>query len=137
MTFHLRIRKTKYSKSIWYDVISDIYILDHLQIFTKFFLLFTCYQVSLGCLSILVVPGLYSCLLVAQGLWLSGSLDLVVLCSCVYSCLSVRLPSAGPHVAFWIYLPGSGSLVLLVGEVVHGICAFIHTFCTSMLWVGL
>jgi hypothetical protein len=78
----------------------------------------------------------YSCLLVAQGLWLSGSLDLVVLCSCVYSCLSVRLPSAGPHVAFWIYLPGSGSLVLLVGEVVHGIGAFI-SFVSSMLWVGL
>src|SRR5882762_8862155 len=108
----------------------DIYILDRLQIFTKFFLLFTHYQVSLGCISILAVPGLYSCLLVAQGLWLSGSLDLVVLCSCVYSCLSVRLPSAaGPHVAFWIYLPGSGSLVLLVGEVAHGICAFIPFIC--------
>ena len=73
---------------------------------------------------------------IAQGLWLSGSLDLVVLCSCVYSCLFVRLPSAGPHVAFWIYLPGSGSLVLLVGEVVHGIGAFI-SFVSSMLWVGL
>ena len=57
----------------------------------KFFLqvLFIHYQVSLGCLSTLVVPGLYSYLLVAQGLWLSGSLDLVVLCSSVYSvCLS-------------------------------------------------
>jgi hypothetical protein len=48
-----------------------------------------------------------SMVLVLQGLWLSGSVDLVV-CSCSVPVL-VCLPS-GPCVAFWICLFGSGSL---------------------------
>ena len=47
----------------------------------------------------------------AQGLWLSGSVDLVV-CSCSEPA-PVCLPS-GPCAALWIYL-GSGSLAPLVG----------------------
>ena len=52
----------------------------------------------------------------AQGLWLSGSLGLAV-CSCSVL-VPVRLPS-GPCVPVWIYLPGSGSQVPLVGGVVE------------------
>jgi hypothetical protein len=48
----------------------------------------------------------------AQGLWLSGSVDLVATVPAL-----VCLPS-GPSVASWIYL-GSGSLGPLVGKVVQ------------------
>ena len=47
----------------------------------------------------------------AQGLWLSGTVDLVV-CSC--SVPAVACLPLGPCVALWIY-PGSGSLAPLVG----------------------
>ena len=83
--------------------------------FAKFFLLVTHYLLSKApyvcsfglAWSIHESIGSY-----AQGLWLSGTVDLVV-CSCSVPPAAVCLPS-GPCVALWIY-PGSGSLALLVG----------------------
>ena len=91
------------------------YIPDIFKIFAKFFLLVTHYfllsKSPYACSFGVAWPIHESIGSYAQGLWLSGTVDLVV-CSCSVPA-PVCLPS-GPCVALWIYL-GSGSLAPLVG----------------------
>ena len=129
-TFPLRIHKTKFTKSKWYDnamQCHSTYIPDIFKIFAKFFLLFTCcfllsespsvHFLWCGLVSIHVYWFLCSRSL---ALWLSGPGCLFLLCACscppafrsLCSCLD--LPA-------WFWFPSSpgwwsGGVVLMQCE---------------------
>ena len=123
MTFPFQISKTKFMKLKWYDNCNTmphcVYLHQTVfKIFTNFSLLFTHPPTASCCPSLPLSDSFcvtWSLLMSIGSLDVSGSLAWLSVRSCSVP-VPVCLPS-GPCVAFWIYLLGSDSLVLLGGVV--------------------